>query len=441
MRRFFNFPNILYTLAFFTAANGYMAMRHDVLFTVASILFLLLFCGFAGMFTLDSKSLRLRICYHGGILLTVCMASIPISLLYHSFLLFYLRPDYTLLWHSLILWFAVESIVFWSGILCVYTTSVQLGISLRIKGVLLSLVPFWNFVMLGRIIQVTMNEIHFEVKKEHINRIRKEEKICQTKYPLLLVHGVFFRDSHLFNYWGRIPLELIRNGATVYYGEHQSAASVKDSAKELSLRIARLVEDTGCEKVNIIAHSKGGLDSRYAISELGSAPYVASLTTINTPHRGCLFVDVLMKRVPERVKNKIADTYNRALWHLGDRNPDFLAAISDLTAEACRGRNERLHMPSDIYCKSVGSVQNKAHSGKFPLNYSYNLVKYFDGANDGIVGEDSFSFGQEYTLVSVSGNRGVSHWDMIDMNRENIEEFDVREFYVQLVHDLKERGL
>ena len=30
---------------------------------------------------------------------------------------------------------------------------------------------------------------------------------------------------------------------------------------------------------------------------------------------------------------------------------------------------------------------------------------------------------------------------MIDLNRENIEGFDVREFYVKLAADLKDRGL
>jgi triacylglycerol lipase len=29
---------------------------------------------------------------------------------------------------------------------------------------------------------------------------------------------------------------------------------------------------------------------------------------------------------------------------------------------------------------------------------------------------------------------------MVDMNRENFRGFDVREFYVQLVSDLRERG-
>ena len=40
----------------------------------------------------------------------------------------------------------------------------------------------------------------------------------------------------------------------------------------------------------------------------------------------------------------------------------------------------------------------------------------------------------------MNGKRGISHGDMIDLNRQNIEEFDVREFYVQLVADLKKRG-
>ena len=67
---------------------------------------------------------------------------------------------------------------------------------------------------------------------------------------------------------------------------------------ELAERIRQIVEETGCEKVNIIAHSKGGLDSRYAISECGMGKYVASLTTINTPHRGCEFADYLLSKIP-----------------------------------------------------------------------------------------------------------------------------------------------
>ena len=82
-----------------------------------------------------------------------------------------------------------------------------------------------------------------------------------------------------------------------------------------------------------------------------------------------------------------------------------------------------------------------AAGGKFPLNFSYHLAKYFDGVNDGLVSERSFRWGDKYTLLTTDEKRGISHGDMIDLNRENINGFDVREFYVNLVADLKSRGL
>jgi triacylglycerol lipase len=118
-----------------------------------------------------------------------------------------------------------------------------------------------------------------------------------------------------------------------------------------------------------------------------------------------------------------------------------MSAVTDLTASACTKRDRDMGQPDGIFCQSVGSVLRKASGGTFPLNLSYHLVKYFDGPNDGLVGEKSFRWGENYTLLEIKEQRGVSHADMIDLNRENISGFDVREFYVQLVHDLKMRGL
>ena len=42
-------------------------------------------------------------------------------------------------------------------------------------------------------------------------------------------------------------------------------------------------------KFNIFGHSQGGLYTRDAITNLGIAPYVASLTTVDSPHRGSYF--------------------------------------------------------------------------------------------------------------------------------------------------------
>lgn len=342
---------------------------------------------------------------------------------------------------SLLILVLMESVLFWNGIIRVYTTSVQLGIKWRIIGIACGFIPFVHIWALCRIIAITSNEAAFEEEKYLLDQVRAESRLCETKYPLLLVHGVFFRDFRFFNYWGRIPHALKRNGASVYYGSQQSAASVADCGQELAQRIREIVQQTGCEKVNIIAHSKGGLDSRFAISACGAAPYVASLTTINTPHRGCIFADYLLDNIPVKVQKSVARKYNAALKKCGDHNPDFLTAVQDLTASACERRNKELPNQPSIFYQSAGSLMNCASSGRFPLNMAYPLVRHFDGANDGLVSMESACWGENFIRLATDKGRGISHGDMIDLNRENISGFDVREFYVNLVKDLKNRGL
>ncbi len=337
--------------------------------------------------------------------------------------------------------FLIEFVLFWIGIVLVYSSSLQLGVKKRIIGALCGWIPFINLFMLVGIIRTCRAEVAAERSLALRDRERAGQQVCKTKYPLLLVHGVFFRDFDHFNYWGRIPAELEKNGATIYYGEHNSAAAVNDSALELEKRIKEIVQQTGCGKVNIIAHSKGGLDSRTAIATTSARQYVASLTTINTPHRGCEFADYLLGEIPQKQQEMIAKQYNTVAAKLGDKNPDFLAAVYDLTSEKCRERNEIIHDDPDIYYQSVGSVMNEASSGQFPLNFTYRLVKYFDGENDGLVGIDSFNWGSSLQMVRLEKKgRGISHGDMIDLNRENLKGLDIREFYVQLVSDLRERG-
>ena len=334
----------------------------------------------------------------------------------------------------------LEAILFWNGMIRVYLTSVQLGLKHRILAALCGWIPFLNIWYLTKIIRIASDEVEFETEKWELDEVRAENEVCKTKYPILLVHGVFFRDFRYLNYWGRIPKELKRNGAAVYYGQQQSAASVEDSGRELAARIRAILDETGCEKVNIIAHSKGGLDSRAAIAHAGCVPYVATLTTINTPHRGCIYAEYLLNKVPEAARQKVAAAYNATLKRLGDENPDFLAAVTDLTESACLARNETTpDMPGVLY-ESVMSYCRKARHGKFPLNATYPVVKHFDGKNDGLVSVDSAKWGTRFTLLEPVGKRGISHGDVVDLNRENIPGFDVREFYVNLAADLKKRG-
>ena len=347
--------------------------------------------------------------------------------------------DASHLWEILLV-AGAEFLIFWGGIIIVYTTSRQLGFKTRLLGIMLGMVPLANLTMLILILRITGKEAKTELTRCKLNRLRSSEQVCQTKYPLFLVHGVFFRDFKHFNYWGRIPDELMRNGAVIYYGEHQSAASVDDSARELEQRILGIIRENGYEKLNVIAHSKGGLDMRTALAKTSVAPYIASLTTVNTPHRGCEFADYLLNKIPEAQQQAVANTYNSAAAKLGDPNPDFMAAVTDLTSSACSRRNETVRDVPGVYYQSIGSVLAKPSAGRFPLNMTYHLVNLFDGKNDGLVGEKSFPWGSDFKMLAASGKRGISHGDVIDLNRENFDGFDVREYYVQLVSDLRQKG-
>lgn len=424
-------------------------LYHDILpsgavgiFVIAVILAGLLFLNIRpSAYSRKLPKKQLRICADGCELLICFLISGTVSVIGLICTVPVLFPEHKAVWFlDLVCVILVEAAVFWCGIIRIYLTSAQIGMKWRVIGILCGWIPVANLFVLLRLIRISSEEWKFESRKLVHAQEREGEQLCRTRYPILMVHGVFFRDFKYFNYWGRIPKELEAHGAKIFYGNHQSAAAVADSAQELAARIREIVAETGCEKVNIIAHSKGGLDSRYAVSRLGMAKYAASLTTVNTPHRGCVFADYLLDKIPAAMKDKVADTYNAALRKLGDENPDFLAAVTDLTASACEIFNREVPDSPDVYYQSVGSKLNAAAGGRFPLNFSHRLVQYFDGANDGLVAESSFPWGEDYTFLTTKGKRGISHGDMIDLNRENIRDFDVREFYVNLVNGLKRRG-
>ena len=385
----------------------------------------------------DKKLNKIR---NGYRLLIIFFVNLILSTFIYIISIIKYNIDFKILLINLLLIILVLTIVFWNGIIRVYLFSKQLGIRYRFIGLLLGLVPIINLIMLVKIIKICKNEVDFENNKIKTNIERKNKEICKTKYPLLLVHGIFFRDFEHLNYWGRIPNELINNGATIYYGNHSSSLSVKESAKEIAERIKEIIKETNCEKVNVIAHSKGGLDTRYAISNLGMDKYIASLTMINTPNHGCVFADYLLNKAPNSLKNTVANSYNFALKKLGDKEPNFLEGVSDLTSTRVEELNKIIKKSDKVYYQAFGSVLKKATGGRFPLNLTNNFVKYFDGKNDGLVGEDSFPIYDNFTLVEAPKNRGISHGDVIDLNRENIEGYDVREFYVKLVNDLKNKG-
>ena len=437
---------ILHYLTGAFAANAYMLIRFDKRFWIPALICFALafvlpvFCagGFPGK--------KLKGCYYGLKMILMFLVSTCVSVIVFTLTMVYIgKEGFFSWWPALVIPYTAELFYFWVGIIVVYVNSKQLGLKYRLIGLLCGMIPIAHLFALGMIIKKVDYEVKLEYAKNKLDLARQKEQVCRTRYPILMVHGVFFRDFDHFNYWGRTPKELERNGAKIFYGEHESASPVPVSAQQIADKVMQIIREENCGKVNIIAHSKGGLDTRYAVSMLGIAPYVASITTVNTPHRGCEFADYLLGKAPQKLRESVAAGYNAALRKIGDLHPDFISAVTDLTASKCQELNNVMNgfdmKAHGIYTQSIGSVLFRSQGGRFPLNMSYMLVKAFDGKNDGLVGEGSFQWGEKFTFIEPDNKRGVSHGDIIDLNRENIPGFDVREFFVELVSDLKNRGL
>ena len=267
---------------------------------------------------------------------------------------------------------------------------------------------------------------------------------CATRYPIVLVHGAGFRDLKWPSYWGRVPAALEREGARIHYGLQDSWGSIETNAEQIARRIDEIIAESGCGKVNIIAHSKGGLDSRMAASSLGCADRIASITTVGTPHHGSKTLDRIYQK-PRSVWNIAAFAVNNWIRLIGDKKPDFMALCRDLTTEGAGRFNKANPDPKGVFCQSVACVMHGPLSD-ITLSVANFVISRIEGENDGLVSVESAEWGENFRVIRGNGRRGISHIDEIDFRRSELSKRpgegvnDIPGFYIGLVEELKNRG-
>ncbi len=266
-----------------------------------------------------------------------------------------------------------------------------------------------------------------------------------TKYPILLLHGVGFRDLKWPLYWGRIPSALAETGSLLFYGLQDCWARVEDNARTVKARINQILDETDSEKVNIIAHSKGGLEARMAASSLGMGSRIASITTIGTPHRGSKTIDKLLK-APDSLFNVASFAVDNWIGLIGDTKPDFYAVCREFSTDYAEIFNRANPDVPGVYYQSYAGMMRTPFSD-IHLSTANFIIKLIEGENDGLVSVESARWGKNFSLLTGAGNRGVSHYDEIDfrrisfpirINREGSA--DICEVYKKIVSDLIERG-
>ncbi len=265
---------------------------------------------------------------------------------------------------------------------------------------------------------------------------------CETKYPILLVHGIGFRDDvPLVKYWSKIPKKLKKEGAIVYLAHQDAFNSHIENALQIKERVNQILEETGAKKMNIIAHSKGGLESRYMISKLGMSDKIASLTTLASPHRGSALADTIFaflerKDLTEKAL-KIIRKYARLI---GDKEPNIYSAGTDLTMQYMPHFNQSAPNIPTVYYQSYGGLVTENYPA-WHIRIQQELMAKAEGDNDCIVSKSSYKWGNFKGVVQSNDKFGVSHFDIVGMRMvSQVSSFDANYFIIGIVKDLKGRG-
>ncbi|MEW5850204.1 MAG: triacylglycerol lipase [Myxococcota bacterium] len=177
-------------------------------------------------------------------------------------------------------------------------------------------------------------------------------------YPIVLAHGLNgFRDVGPLDYFFRVPAALEEAGHQVFVTAVAPYNGSASRARLLAEQIDAILAQTGARKVNIIAHSQGGLDSRYLISTLGYGDRIATLTTVSTPHLGSAVADAILdNEFPAELDiiNGYASLFGAAAAD-AENDADARAALETLhTANATAFNHANPDDPRVVYFSFAG---------------------------------------------------------------------------------------
>jgi triacylglycerol lipase len=175
--------------------------------------------------------------------------------------------------------------------------------------------------------------------------------------PILMVHGI--ADNH--SIFSVLRRALHRRGfarvVSVDYG--WLATDLRTLASRLATEVERVCNQTGYDRVNVVAHSMGGLVARYYVQRLGGDARVNTLVTIGTPHAGTRWADGLRHPILRQLRPG-----SRFLAELAAPSPGcrtrFVVVWSDLDQVVIPQENARLRHPDlevhEIAVHGVGHI-------------------------------------------------------------------------------------
>lgn len=273
----------------------------------------------------------------------------------------------------------------------------------------------------------------------------------QTRYPIVLVHGMFGFDSIAgIDYWYGISGELRRYGAKVYTTSVPALDSTIARGEALLPQIQAIAAVHG--KVNLIGHSHGGPTARY-IARV-RPDLVASVTSVGSPHKGSPVADLVYGSPVEGLAASLGNALGGLIDLLsgGGYDQDLRASLQSLTSQGSADFNR--FAPAGIPASSCGEGAYRANGVRF---YSWSgsgvLTNVLD-PSDALLGTTSLAFGftQNDGLVSrcssrfgkvIRDNYFMNHLDEVNqmLGLHSLFETDPKTVFRQHANRLKNAGL
>ncbi len=265
-----------------------------------------------------------------------------------------------------------------------------------------------------------------------------EPEVIQLKHPVLLCHGygaiaTLIKPSPLYD----VAMMMRRHNVMAFAPNIVPYAKIETRAARWVKVIDDIIAQTDIEKLNIVAHSMGGLDMRFAISQLTAAPHVASFTTVCTPHHGSSLAELSL-RTPGAIREKIVDFLD---W-MGNRvHPHTESNVSESVEQLTRHYMTKEFNPSVpdapntpyySYSSSVGKGTD--HPIKVIGRYQNNHVYEQEGLNDGMVSVKSAQWGEHIKTGE------ISHLEQMNLRVKDERKALVEAFWKDVILMLRERG-
>ena len=215
----------------------------------------------------------------------------------------------------------------------------------------------------------------------------------KLQHPIVLVHGLGATSRFPFmDYFQGLARHLRRGGHRVVLANLSPWQTIEHRAAQLREQLEREIpkgRQRRGHRFNLVAHSLGGLDSRYLISALDYGDRITSLTTIGTTHRGTHLADLVQTRPLPHVLRAI----DRLLAPFGAT----AKALAQVTTRFCRGElAARTPNHRDVaYFSAITVIGRPIIKNSLPVFWlPHNLLHRAEGDNDGFVSAQSAAWGE-----------------------------------------------